>query len=552
MKIKNRREFLLEASAALSGVAAYPGLLPALQAAAGESGPGKIRGVMVDAGRVPERMEYYRRVVEFCAEWEVNALQFRLADDQGSALRFSSAPGLVTHKNAFTPDEMKSLADYAAKHGVDLIPELESFGHTGYITRSPAYAHLLDRGTGGEADFTGVIPVNPETLRLFEKLYREVAAIFPSPYLHGGCDEVNWGGSALSRKALETKTRSDIWAEYLNSLGQLAHNLGKQFIVWGDFVLHKEPEILGKLNKSIIIMDWNYGENSSAKVDKTLLKISANGSRGIGAPALINYRWGARAGTEQLRNIDAFAEAYLESNNSSSLGVILTNWIPSRYIQNSLWDGFAYAAVAFRQGTATAQTSGLQRFIVKHYGAKWNETWDEAFGLIYDFAPYMKDRETSSWMGLPLVVPWSSDEELRASARNKNPRQNPFVRLRSLVGLLEPSVRKNMADFQAFRLCVEYLDSLYWREGVVKEPADRESAARLIREIAERDAALGKALSRDWDEGRPADSAAKSGPVFDLRPKDQLLYSWTQAAAYSASLARRPERFYQIVAAHTS
>ena len=170
-----------------------------------------MRGLMVDAGRVPESMDYYRRVMEFCADWELNTLHFRLADDQGSALRFTSVPGLVTHRNAFTPEQLKGLADYAKAHGVALIPELESFGHTGYITRSPRYAHLLDADPQNSSEFTGVCPVNPETLHLFEKLYREVAAIFPSTYFHGGCDEVNWGGSALSRKALaDQNSRSNL------------------------------------------------------------------------------------------------------------------------------------------------------------------------------------------------------------------------------------------------------------------------------------------------------------------------------------------------------
>ncbi len=152
----------------------------------------------------------------------------------------------------------------------------------------------------GDSEFNGIIPVNPETLTLFGKLYREVAAIFPSTYLHGGCDEVNWGGSLLSRKALQVKGRARVWAEYLNALNEISAGLGKQLIVWGDFVVHKEPEILGQLNKKIIIMDWNYSDNSSAKFLETFQKVSANGSRGIGAPALTCYKWGARVGAEQL------------------------------------------------------------------------------------------------------------------------------------------------------------------------------------------------------------------------------------------------------------
>jgi hypothetical protein len=552
MKNRNRREFLVEAGLTLTGVAAGPCLLGMGESMPGTSGGREtMRGLMVDAGRVPESIEYYRRVIEFCADWELNVLQFRLADDQGSALRFQSVPDLVTHKDAFTPEELKDLADFAKKHGVDLIPELESFGHTGYITRSPAYSHLFDGSTQGSSEFTGIIPVSPETLPLFEKLYREVAAIFPSTYLHGGCDEVNWGGSALSRKALAAKTRAQIWAEYLNSLHRIAEGLGKQWIVWGDFVLHKEPEILGQLNKNIIIMDWNYSENSSARVHDVHLKIRANGSRGIGAPALINYKWGPRAGSEQLRNIDAYAESYLGSNDPGALGVILTNWIPSRYLQNSIWDGFAYAAVAFNQGTATAQTSGFRRFVEKHYQARWNESWDEAFQLIYDFAPSIQDRETSSWMGLRLRVPWSSDEQLTTVLKDSSPRQNPFTRLRSLLVQLEASVLRNLSDFKAFELCVVYLESVFWREAVLIEhpssqPMEPAAAEQLIRSIAERDHALAEVLIQDWDNGRPADSPAKSEPVFGLAPKDQLLFQWTQAAAYSASLAAQPDRFWQL------
>ena len=168
----------------------------------------------------------------------------------------------------------------------------------------------------------------------------------------------------MSRQALEAKSRPQIWGEYLNALNRSAQKLGEQFIVWGDFVLHKEPEILTRLSKSIIIMDWNYRDISSAKVYESLAAIRANGSRAIGAPALINHKWGPRAGTQQLRNIDAFADAYLDTTDSGSLGVVLTNWVPSRYVQDSIWDGFAYAAVAIpsrRRHCANHRTAPIRR-----------------------------------------------------------------------------------------------------------------------------------------------------------------------------------------------
>ena len=567
MKNRSRRAFLLEAGIVLGSAVAVPRLLGEafVTGAAGstradigesaESGIGArqaIRGLMVDAGRVPESMEYYRRVIEFCADWQLNALQFRLADDQGSALKFTSAPDLVMHRNAFTPDEMRGLAEYGRSRGVDVIPELESFGHTGYITRSQKYAHLLDQSAEGGTEFTGVIPVSGETVELFERLYAEVAEIFPSAYLHAGCDEVNWGGSVQSQKALKTQTRTQIWAEYLNKLNAIARGHEKQLIVWGDFVLHKEPEILAQLDKNIVIMDWNYSENSSAKAAGALAKVRANGSQGIGAPALICYKWGPRGGTEQLRNIDAFADAYRTPGDEASLGVILTNWVPSRYVQRSIWDGFAYAAVAMRQGTAVAQTSGLRRFVERHYEAEWSAEWDEVFALIYDDAPHVEDRETAEWMGMTLRVPWSSDEQLAAVVKDGGKRANPYTKLRSLLETVESTVTKNQEDFKAFALCVETMERTVLRESAVaalgaRGKADGAAADALIVNIAARDAALAKALIEDWDEGRPADSEAKTEPLFGLQPKDQLLLQWRRAAEYSAELARTPERFRALV-----
>jgi hypothetical protein len=266
-----------------------------------------------------------------------------------------------------------------------------------------------------------------------------------------------------------------------------------------------------------------------------------------------------------LRNIDAYAEAYLDSGKASgkaaqvsgsgaasnSLGVVLTNWIPSRYVQRSIWDGFAYAAVALGQGAAVAQTSGLRRFVERHYGAEWTAEWEEVMALMYDEAPQIEDRETREWMGMPLVVPWSTDAELKAAAKDRKG-SNPYVRLRSLLAVVEPRVRKNLGDFKAFALCAQSMECAVWRVDAVVDMAargqgDTEKDSGRIREISARDAALVKALTADWDQGRPPDAEAKTELLYGLHPKDELLYTWRSAAAYSAELARRPKRFYEVV-----
>jgi hypothetical protein len=550
MPTRNRREFLLQV-AALSTAAATPRLLSQITNASAKPGQ-KIRGLMLDAARLPEPIAYYKRVVDFCAEWQLNTIQFRVADDQGTALRFASVNDLVTHKNAFTPHELEGLVAYGHSHGVDIIPELESFGHTGFITRSPTYAHLLDDDTTASREFTGIIPVHPETLQLFTKLYAELATIFPSTYLHGGCDEVNWGGSALSRRALQTKSRAQIWAEYLNSLDKIATDLGRQFIVWGDLVLHKEPSILPRLNKDIIIMDWNYVETDSARLSASMQQIKANGSRAIGGPALVNYQWGARVGDAQLRNVDAFADAYTASNDPATMGVILTNWVPSRYAQNSIWDGFAYAATAFNHGASTARKDASRLFVEKHYRSRWSDAWKEAFAILYQAAPSIHDSSASR--STPQSrIPWSDDAQLTGLLHRTAAPGNQLKSLRSLLSQLQPTVTRNLADFRALELSVDYLQAVIDREtaviDLVGKPTQKELFAAAIKHIAAKDQALAKALSADWDETRFADSPAKTVLLAALEPKDQLLYQWNRAAAYSSSLAANADRFYNLLTA---
>ena len=519
----------------------------------GKKSAGQLRGLMADAGRMPEDPSYYRRAIDFCHEWNMNAYLISLADDQGCAFRFKSHPELITHKNALTHEQARELAEYARQRGVELIPEIESFGHTRFITGVPQYAHLQDAIQGGRNHFSAVCPVAPETLKLFADLYREVAEVFPSRYFHGGCDEVNWGGSELSRNALKKRSRDEIWAEYVNSLDHIAHGLGKELIVWGDFVLHKQPGVLPRLNKDIIIMDWQYYVTDPKPLEQAARKVVDTGLRVIGAPAIISCRWGPRAGANALRNIDAYADAYSRIDNPRALGVIVTNWDPQRYIQRSMWDTFAYTGVALSEGSSAARSSAFRRFVERFYKSEWNENWSDIFTTLYEITPNKRSC-SPAWMRPVLPVPWRSDDELKAAVQSGMLNAPPFRRLLSQLVFSEAQVRDNFDDFLTFRLSVEYLEHLFWRITVLVEAASKAertpgSAEALIQTIAERDRRLLHKLDASWNKGRASDAAAKTGPVFDLRPGDQLLYTFHQAATYSQQLAKNPEQFARILTA---
>jgi Glycosyl hydrolase family 20, catalytic domain len=514
------------------------------------TGPEPLRGLMVDAARLPEKSAYYRRLIDFCREWRLNALLFRLTDDQGSMLRFRQHPELVTHLHALTPQEARALAQYGEKQGVTVIPEIESFGHSRYITATRKYAHLADRQPGETSDFVGLIPVDPETPALMRDLYREIAEIFPSRYLHAGCDEVSWGGSELSRRALKTKSRAEIWAEYLNSLNDICRGLDKEMIVWGDFVVHKEPAILPRLSKRTIVMDWQYYVTDPNPLAQVAQEVMNHGLRVIGSPGIISCEWGPRAGELQLRNIDAFADAYLDlRHHARCLGVIVTNWVPSRYLQRSLWDTFAYAAVAINEGSRTARQSAFRRFAEKFYGAFWNSDWQEAFNTYYQITPN-RHSCAPDWQGPRLPVPWASQADLRRTLRSGPGTVPPLNRLRASLASLQSRVHRNEGDFTSLALSAEYLEYAYWRDMAVRgvgRTRDRQSARALIRTIADHDGRIVEKLNAEWNVGRFSDSKGNLNPLVALGPADQLLFRMRQAAEFSRQVAADDDQFFRLL-----
>jgi hypothetical protein len=506
---------------------------------------------MLDAARLVESVDYYKRFIDFCSTWNVNTIIFRLVDDQGSALRFQSHPELLTHPNALSHEQVHELVDHARLRHVELLPEVESFGHTHYITGTPEHAELNDkgaRGAGAEGEdwAEGVIPLHPKTMQLIADLYREVAGLFPSPYLHGGCDEVNWGASSYSAELLRTRSRSLVWGEHLNALREIARGVGKEFMVWGDHVLRKQPDILDHLDKRVIILDWEYADTNPVTVGAIAERAITRGFRIVGGPALHWSRWGARIGTDQLRNVDAFADVYRDLRSPLALGVIVTNWLPTRYLQNAIWDSLAYAATAMDKGSATAKSEGLARFVSRHYDGMWSAAWAGIYHLLYGFMP----PKPFASGGIPLVAPWADERALRAAVACRDRLEPPFAELRARLANRDLIVHRNQADFEAFCLTVEYLEHIYKRHRAVAEegPAalsDPATAERLIQGIAERDRYVADKLRLDWNGGR--DPAGIDGEnthgAFGFQEKDLLAIHFLAAARFSGELAQNPERF---------
>ncbi len=500
----------------------------------------KIFGFAIDAARQPESISTYKKTIDFLKDWGYNTILFRITDNQGTAIKFESHPELIHLPDAFSKKEISGLVEYAETMGIQIIPEIESFGHAGYITAVEEYRKLNDFKIGGTDDTFSLCPVNNTAFQIVADLYREVAELFNSKYIHGGCDEVIWGGCKLSQEALSKKTHPAIWAEYVNRLNQAANNLGKEFMIWGDHVLRKELGILDNINKDIIILDWEYSEKKDDKLLEINKPASEKGFRLIGCPALIWGKWLLRPGKEQLRNLEAFTEIYGESKNENSFGMILTNWCPLRFLSNSFFDFLAYASVSFFYDFEKARENAFKLFVEEHYGAEWDPSWRELFYLAYNII--LPRWKSSHRLEGPFIqLPWVDETTLLEAVNGPDSSIPYFGNFFMLLDSQADKVKKNYCDYEAFALSFKYYRNTYERISSIKELKAKNSNIEefmgTIKKIAAEDRCLLEKIDDAWDTTRNISSEMKKKEDPHCPGNQQIWPAMRKGAEFSAELA---------------
>jgi hypothetical protein len=497
----------------------------------------KFHGFMIDAPRTVETVEYYFRLIDFCKGEKINSIIFRLTDDQGSAFLFKSHPELKMCEGAFTAAELKKLVNYAQKQGIEMIPEIESFGHSRYITQSKRYKFLNDGPEG--ADFNAVCPVSDSTLKLMKDLYAEAGTVFNSQYFHIGCDEVNWGAGEMSKAALSVKSRPQIWAEYINNLNRLLKAIGRKTIIWGDVPIYREKEVLDLLDKDIVLMDWNYWETDTSKIDGVADLILNKGFKLIGCPAINWCRWGPRIGELQLKNINAYAEVYGKLNNPNNLGLILSNWVPARYLQNSQWDTYTIAIEIMNNNGNFYYLNAIPAFIKNHFGARYDANWGKIYRILYEKIPQWNCGQNDSLK----FSPWYSERHIKDIILKNKQLKNNFSEIKSLLSLYRDSVTRNIDDFSALLLTVDFVEFNFNRQNDLLNFAksgktDLKAVEAYLNKVAGEDQKQLAMINSAWIRGRRTKPDEKD---------ENYMWSFCLASNYSKYLSENPSEFIKIL-----
>jgi len=452
---------------------------------------GQRNGIMIDCSRLMEQHDYYFRLIDFMADWEMNTLILHFSDDHGLSIRLPGYEKLA-HPRAFTPEEIRRLVAHGLERGIEIIPELEVFGHTRYITDQKDYEHLYVGQKSGKLVFSAINPLNPETLTLMGSLIQEIAQMFPSPYLHLGCDEVKLT-SLCDSLGLDEGT---VWTNYVNKLIDVVHGLGKTPMIWDDHLV-KNPEIARKLRKDVVLMEWNYEPNYQA--DKLPDLIDLGYTQIIMAPSLACYRLRVLPTQAALDNTQEMAAAV---RAGLSQGLINTIWLPMRYLQNSMWYGIAYSAYLVNHNEAMDLHAFHESFAHKVFGIPLSDELHEYLtrwpSLHLDRSAYIAiagDKYDLS--GFPARI--RELERVEALARELVTNPPPAVPLYNTDVLASMLLASRVVQVISQGLLI------------MNDPTAHAGIRSTWRAELERVIA---AVDQEWDQGRYADDPQKYTPKF--------------------------------------
>ena len=169
----------------------------------------------------------------------------------------------------YTQAQIKEVIEYAKLRHVEVIPEVDIPGHSTALLA--AYPEYGCKGSEYPVEdnfgiFEPVLCPTESTFEFLTNVYAEVAALFPSKYIHIGGDEVlkkHWLESEFVQQLMRQKgleSGEQVQSYFIKRVSQIIKGLDKQLIGW--------DEILeGGLAEHAVVMSWR-GEEGGINAAK--------------------------------------------------------------------------------------------------------------------------------------------------------------------------------------------------------------------------------------------------------------------------------------------
>ncbi|MEE8389893.1 MAG: glycoside hydrolase family 20 zincin-like fold domain-containing protein [Anaerolineae bacterium] len=207
------------------------------------------RGLMLDVSRrkVPT-LDALKHLVAELGHYKLNVLQLYTEH----TFQFPRHPKIGANCGSLSSQDILELDVFCRQHHVELMPNLQSFGHARNTLIIPEYQHLAET----ELLWTQS-PAFEETYTLLDELYADMLPAFTSTTLNIDCDETYDLGKGASKAMADKVGIGRVYLNHILRVRELAARYGRRIQVWGDILLH-HPELIGDVPDDVTLLDWHY------------------------------------------------------------------------------------------------------------------------------------------------------------------------------------------------------------------------------------------------------------------------------------------------------
>ena len=258
---------------------------PAIPAVSIEDAPRYAwRGVMLDTARHFYPVDFIKKQIDLMSYYKFDVFHWHLTDDQGWRIQIKRYPKLTSvgawrteadgsrHGGFYTQQQIRDVVEYARERNVMVVPEIEMPGHS--AAAIAAYPELScsgkpERVLASRGGTDRVECVRQATFAFLENVLDEVIALFPSPWVHIGSDEVlpdAWSGCGSCQRLAKMQGLAGepgLHGYFVRRIQKYLARHGKIMIGWDEI-------LQGGIDSAATAEVWH---------DKDAAKAIANGNR---------------------------------------------------------------------------------------------------------------------------------------------------------------------------------------------------------------------------------------------------------------------------------
>lgn len=261
------------------------------------------RGFMLDVARTFQTKEQVKRVINNLSLHKINKMHWHLSDDEGWRIEIKAYPKLTAigafrggdspiraiygkwdkkYGGYYTQNDIREIVEYARVRNIEIIPEIDLPGHS--RAAAHAYPEILCDFTPDASKAAGYDRRNvwcassEQNYKMLQGILTEIAALFPSKYIHIGGDEVamsQWEKCPNCRALMKTRrmsSRRQLFDLFVERTSHIVESLGKHPAVWD------EAAESGKMKKTTHVYSWRDMKKAQAVADKGYKTVIMAGS----------------------------------------------------------------------------------------------------------------------------------------------------------------------------------------------------------------------------------------------------------------------------------